>query len=196
MTASAVLSAGTASLFGPSSNGVTMPFFTVAAIDTSNTTVGFADSDLYGMTPADIDRTLDEMQAMGVNNVRVLIPWAGVEYQPDSYYWNTTDYLVNAVFERGMGILGVLNSTPTWATSPGQPPITAAPTPESTQQYAEFAGLAAQRYAGKASAWEVWNEPNTVFFWAPAPDPVAYTNLLKAAYPAIKAADPNATVVG
>lgn len=173
-----------------------MPFFTVAAIDTSNTTVGFADSDLYGMTPADIDRTLDEMQAMGVNNVRVLIPWAGVEYQPDSYYWNTTDYLVNAVFERGMGILGVLNSTPTRATSPGQPPITAAPTPESTQQYAEFAGLAAQRYAGKASAWEVWNEPNTVFFWAPAPDPVAYTNLLKAAYPAIKAADPNATVVG
>jgi len=61
---------------------------------------------------------------------------------------------------------------------------------------AEFAGLAAQRYAGKVSAWAVWNEPNTVLFWAPAPDPVPYTNILKAAYPAIKAADPNATVVG
>jgi polysaccharide biosynthesis protein PslG len=49
-----------------------MLFFTVAAINPSNDTVGFAD----------IDRTLDEMQALGVDNVRVLIPWAGVELRP------------------------------------------------------------------------------------------------------------------
>ena len=54
----------------------------------------------------------------------------------------------------------------------------------------------AQRYAGKVSAYEVWNEPNAKTFWYPAPDPAAYTKLLQAAYPAIKAADPSATVIG
>lgn len=37
-------------------------------------------------------------------------------------------------------------------------------------------------------AYEVWNEPNIVNFWAPGPDPARYTQLLKLAYPAITAA--------
>ncbi|WP_235632028.1 cellulase family glycosylhydrolase [Mycolicibacterium rutilum] len=173
---------------------MTLPFVNAAAINTSNTTVGFADSDLYGMTPEEINRTLDEMQAMGVNNVRILIPWAGVELADDYYYWDTVDYLVEAADSRGMGILGVLNSTPAWATEPGLPAVVSPPA--DNEQYAEFVSLAAERYAGKVSAYEVWNEPNAYYYWAPSPDPAAYTELLQAAYPAIKAADPDATVVG
>jgi hypothetical protein len=44
-------------------------------------------------------------------------------------------------------------------------------------------------------AWEIWNEPNGGNFWGPAPDPAAYTALLKAAYTAIHQADPNAIVI-
>ncbi|HET6735177.1 cellulase family glycosylhydrolase [Mycobacterium sp.] len=194
VTASAVMSAGAVSLFTSASPVATMPFVTTAAIDTSNTTVGFADSDLYGMTSADVDRTLDEMQAMGVQNVRILIPWSGIEVVDDFYYWDTVDYLVNAAYERDMGVLGVLNSTPAWAVEPGQAPVVSPPA--STEEYAEFVGAVAERYAGKISAYEVWNEPNAYFFWSPAPDPAAYTELLQAAYPAIKAADPDATVIG
>ncbi len=43
--------------------------------------------------------------------------------------------------------------------------------------------------------YEVWNEPNLAGFWKPVADPVRYTELLKAAYLAIKQADPLATVV-
>lgn len=143
MTASAVFSAGAAALFGSSSGVVTKPYVETATLKTSNTTVGFADSDLYGVTPADIDRTLDEMQAMGVQNVRILIPWARVEPAQDFRYWNTVDYIVNAAYERNMGILGVLNSTPSWAVAPGQPAIAGAPT--SPEQFAEFAGLVADQ---------------------------------------------------
>ncbi|MEO3761459.1 cellulase family glycosylhydrolase [Mycobacterium sp. B14F4] len=171
-----------------------LPFVNAAAINVSNTTVGFADSDLYGMTPEEIDRTLDEMQAMGVQNVRILIPWAGIELEDDYFYWDTVDYLVNAVDERDMGILAVLNSTPSWAVEPGQPAVISPPA--DYEQYAEFVGLVAERYAGQVSAYEVWNEPNAYFFWSPAPDPVAYTELLQTAYPVIKAADPDATVIG
>lgn len=194
MTASAVMAAGAGSLLGQPANVVTSPFALTAAVNTSNTTVGFADSDLYGMTPEEIDRTLDEMQAMGVNNVRVLIPWAGIELADDFYYWETMDYVVEAADSRGMGILGVLNSTPAWATEPGMPAVISPPA--DTAEYAEFVGIVAERYAGQVGAYEVWNEPNAYFYWAPAPDPAAYTELLQAAYPAIKAADPDATVVG
>ena len=194
VTASAIVCAGATTLLSQSSNVVALPFVNAAAINVSNTTVGFADSDLYGMTPEEIDRTLDEMQAMGVNNVRILIPWAGIELADDQYYWDTVDYLVNAVDERDMGILGVLNSTPAWAVEPGLPPVISPPA--DYDQYAEFVGLVAERYAGKVSAYEVWNEPNAYFFWSPAPDPAAYTELLQTAYPAIKAADPDATVIG
>lgn len=178
----------------PGNVPLTMDVLETAAIDESNTTLGFADSDLYGMTPAQIDAQLDQMQAMGVNNVRIMIPWAGVEFYPNYYNWSTVDYMVNAADSRGMGVLGVINSTPYWATQPGQPALSGAPA--SPQAYGDFAGLVAQRYAGKVGAYEVWNEPNAAMFYAPQPDPAGYTALLKAAYPEIKAADPNATVIG
>lgn len=195
VTASAVLSAGAASLLMAGGSGpVVLPYATMAAINTSNTTVGFADSDIIGMSTTDINRTLDEMQAMGVQNVRVLIPWNNVEPANNFFYWAKVDAIVNAADARGMGILGVLNSTPAWAVAPGRPPV--ASPPASNAEYAQFVSAVAQRYAGKISAYEVWNEPNAATFWNPAPDPAAYTQLLQAAYPAIKAADPNATVIG
>jgi hypothetical protein len=42
--------------------------------------------------------------------------------------------------------------------------------------------------------WEIWNEPNTAYFWRPMPDPSRYAELLKQSYAAVKAANPNATV--
>ncbi len=163
-------------------------------INTSNTTVGFADSAIYFMSHAEIERTLDEMLAMGVTNVRIMIPWAGIEPTQDDYYWTNVDYLVDAAYERNMGVVGILNATPSWAAEEGTPPFAGAPT--SVEEYAEFATLVAQRYARKVAAYEIWNEPNAYFFWAPKPDPEAYTLLLQAAYPAIKAADPDAIVIG
>lgn len=43
--------------------------------------------------------------------------------------------------------------------------------------------------------WELWNEPNTAEFWQPRPSPTAYVASLRAAYPAIRAADPHAIVL-
>jgi hypothetical protein len=44
-------------------------------------------------------------------------------------------------------------------------------------------------------AWQVWNEPNLVGFWAPQPDAAAYARLLSVVSAAIKSADPGAQVV-
>lgn len=169
-------------------------YVVTAAINESATTIGLADSQLYFLSEADINRQLDEMLGLGVQNVRIQMPWAGIEPAQGVYDWSQVDRVVNAANARNMGVLGVLNATPPWAATPNTPPYAGAPI--STSAYANFTSQVAQRYAGKVSAYEVWNEPNIGMFWAPEPDPVAYTNLLKAAYASIKAADPNATVVG
>jgi hypothetical protein len=52
-------------------------------------------------------------------------------------------------------------------------------------------------FTGNVDAWEIGNEPNldADFGWGAAPDPIAYKNLLCAAYAKIKQADPDAIVV-
>ena len=161
-----------------------------ASIAELPSTIGSADSDLYFMSQADIDRTLDTLQAMGVQNVRIIIPWAGVQLtEGGEYRWGTIDRMVDAAAARNMGILAVLNSTPDWA---GTPDLSGHPDPN---VFAAFAGAAADRYKGRISAYEVWNEPNALIFWNPI-DPEAYTRLLQVAYQAIKAEDESAVVVG
>ena len=190
--ATVAVSAFGATAMTPTLRPVAMDVAEMAAIDESNTTIGIADSDLYFESYEQIDAALDEMQAMGVNTVRIGIPWAGINPVEGYYDWSQSDYLINAADERGMGILAVITTTPTYQQNGSgiySEPIDPA-------AYGEFAGLAAERYAGQVGAYEIWNEPNAAPFYGPAPDPAGYTELLKAAYTSIKAADPDATVVG
>ncbi|MGJ6122491.1 cellulase family glycosylhydrolase [Mycolicibacterium sp. Y3] len=150
-----------------------------AAIDESPTTIGIAESNLYSMSNAEIDKALDKMLSLGVTNVRVGVFWLNI--QPTSatkYNWAKTDYIVKAASDRGMGILGVLNKTPPWAGSLGN----GHPDPDT---YAKFAATVAERYAGQISAYEIWNEPNGFLEWNPV-SAASYTEMLKKAYTAIK----------
>lgn len=158
-----------------------------AAIDDSNSTLGIADSSLWALSPADIATTLDHLQSIGVTNIRVNIPWAGVEPLKGVYNWSQMDAVMAAAKARNMGVLAMVNQTPAW----GGVPLVGAPNPT---DYANFMGVVANRYKGTISAYEVWNEQNCVCFYAPV-DPVSYTNLLKAVYPVLKQIDPSVTVV-
>lgn len=195
MTAAALIAgtltpAPTASASSPTSHGpIRLPVVLLAAIDEAPTTLGIADSNLYTLSEADLNKTLDALQSLGVKDVRIAVPWIFVQpTSSGSYDWSKLDMVVNAAAERDMGVLGVISATPAWAGFP----LNGHPNPAT---YAAFASAVATRYQGKISAYEIWNEPNGVTFWSPV-SAKAYTELLKAAYPAIKAADPNATVIG
>jgi hypothetical protein len=161
------------------------------AIDDSPSTVGISDSSLYFSTDIDaVNAQLDLMKSLGVTNVRIMIPWAGVQpLDPDlgspwgDAQWGQVDMVVNAARAKGMGILGVLNSTPWWATE--STPINGHPA--DVNEFAAFAKSVALRYGDAIQAYEVWNEPNAAFFWSPV-DPVEYTNMLKVTYVALKQA--------
>jgi VCBS repeat-containing protein len=164
-----------------------------AAIDQRGTTVAMNVQEMYFYSQAQTDKALDLLKADGVDSIRILIPWKGVEASNDIWTWSAVDRMVNSANARGMSVIGILNSPPDWAMVPGSPSLGGPPADPA--EYAEFTGMVATRYAGKVSAYEVWNEPNYYVFWQPTPDAAAYTEILKAAYAAIKAADPNATVV-
>ncbi len=154
-------------------------------------TIGMADSSLYGMSQQDIDTTLDMLQTMGVQDVRVYIPWVYTQPLPNQYNWAPIDAIMNAAKARNMGVLAMVNSTPVWAGTAGNFPGAKTPDPVA---YANFMSQVATRYGKTISAYEVWNEVNCVCFYDPV-SPSSYADLLKAAYPAIKAADPSATVI-
>ncbi|MHA7666863.1 hypothetical protein [Mycolicibacterium sp. HS_4_1] len=184
----AVVCAYAAQLVQPVSHTAVTP---TAEIVSAPSTIGIADSSLYGMSQQDIDTTLDVLQSMGVQDIRVYIPWIYTQPLPNQYNWAPIDAIMDAAKARNMGVLAMVNSTPVWAGIDGNFP--GAKTPDPTA-YANFMTQVATRYGKTISAYEVWNEVNCVCFYDPI-SPSSYADLLKAAYPAIKAADPSATVI-
>jgi len=161
-----------------------------ATIVASPDTVGLADSNLMRLTStADIDQELEMMQSIGVTDIRIGLFWSQIEPAEGQFDWSTADYVINRANQLGMGVLAVLNQTPAWAGTPVD-----AGTP-STTDFANYATAITQRYQGKISAIEIWNEPNSVTFLDPL-SPANYTALLQAGYTAIKAVDPSITVIG
>ncbi len=173
----------------------------VAAVDESSTAVGISDSNIYFTD--DLDEVMERLAltaSLGVKNIRLLVPWWQIQTQDpmgqpvdweSDLNWAKLDTIVNEADRLGLGILGVLQWTPAWATD-GTP---GSGHPSDPQYLADFAGAVASRYLNKITAYEVWNEPNFVLFWNPV-DPVEYTEMLKATYTALKAVSPDITVVG
>lgn len=172
-----------------------------ASIDTSSTTAGIADSSLYYMDETDLKTAMQDLQSLGVTQIRVYLPWRAVEPTDGTYNWTQADQLLDTAASYGIAIDAAITGTPGWATQYGSGLANGAPT--SDADYAAFVSAVASRYGAAANdgvakidAYEIWNEPNGVNGWFPAPDAAAYTALLKAAYTAIKAADPTAEVIG
>lgn len=155
---------------------------------------GFSDgASLLGRSEADLGRELDAIAAIGATYLRIDVYWAQIERRRGELDWATTDRIVDAARSRGLEILGVLDYSPAWARPPGTDDHSP---PSNPADYANFARAAVRRYAPRGvHVWEIWNEPNITAFWKPRPDPSAYAELLAAAYPAIKSADRDATVV-
>ena len=157
--------------------------------------VGISDGGgLLWAPDAELDTTVQFMAAMGVNSMRIAIPWSSVEYTQNQLDWTAVDRVVNKLRAANISMLGIIAYTPPWATSPVNQPISTRPA--SPAAFGDFAGKVAARYKGKVADYEIWNEPKGSMFYGPQPDAAGYTDLLKAAYPKIKAADSAATVVG
>ena len=142
----------------------------------------------------DVNRELDAVAKTGASWLRLLIDWSRIEPIEGQFDWRYVDEQVNAARAHNLNVLGVIAFTPEWArpvdTYYTHPPIDAA-------AYGQFAAAVGGRYGDRVSDWELWNEPNLPPFFGYLTDnnPARYTQLVRAAYPAIKAVQPNSTVV-
>jgi hypothetical protein len=131
----------------------------------------------------------------GARWVRLEFRWNEAEPTSKGQYDQNTiakyDRAIDTALAAGSKVLVFVNGSPSWAS--GSRNRMAAP--RNPADYADFIRFVATRYAGKVSAWEVWNEQNTSRFWPSGPSPSAYVPLLKATYPVVKSIDTNALVV-
>lgn len=148
-----------------------------------------------GVVPA-IGQTVDgpaKVADLGVGWVRLFMDWRDAQPEPGAFnegYLAAYAADVAGYRARGAKVLIVVTSSPAWASGS---PSSIAP-PGNPADYAAFVGHAVAQIPG-VSAWEIWNEADDNLFWLNGPDAPAYAALLKAAYPAIKAANPSAIVV-
>jgi hypothetical protein len=59
-----------------------------------------------------------------------------------------------------------------------------------------FVDTITRRYGKEVKHWEIWNEPNTVWFWKPSPIAAEHVELVRRTTPLIKRNIPSARVLG
>lgn len=142
----------------------------------------------------------------GFSWIRQEFPWYDIEihgkndfedrrFEPHRSAWDKYDNIVELAEQYDIEIIARLSAPPSWTRAEGDALGAFAP-PDNVQDYADFASAVAERYAGRVSYFQLWNEPNIYPEWGEqAVDPEGYTALLCAGYEAIKAANPDAVVL-
>jgi hypothetical protein len=173
---------------------------------------------LGGGPPA--DAAVAEWQRLGVDTVRIFANWGRIAPAPEAtrepsgfvaadpaspgYDWTALDAAIGRVRAAGLDvILNVTGPGPVWAS--GRPSLHNPRYEPSPTAYAAFATAAARRYGAQVGTYVLWNEPNQPSWLQPQSHcvrgrctPVAphvYRALVRAAYPAIRAADPGARIL-
>lgn len=159
--------------------------------------------------PANVVRSLDMIRDGGFKWIRQGFAWNDIEISAKGNYtdtrnpgnirlsWDKYDFIVNEAVSHNINIIARLDSPPVWARSPGDDveAFRKGP-PAHNEDYADFVRAVVARYKGKIKYFQIWNEPNLYGEWGGfQPDPAAYTQLLKAAYEAVKSVDPQAVVI-
>jgi hypothetical protein len=141
------------------------------------------------------DRDLKAAKDAGFAWVKQRFEWRYIEKtKKDAFEWYEAERITDAVNKAGLGMVVRLDNQPEWARRDQLFPNSGPP--DKLEDWKDFVEEVAEKFKGKIAAYEIWNEPNLSREWGDAPpDPVAYTELLKVAYTAIKKADPAALVI-
>ena len=171
---------------------------------------------LLGATADQIDGHMSRIQALGVDRLRVSAFWAhhapsasstvkpagfdGSNPADPRYIWNDLDRVAVSARKHGIPLLiSVTMPAPFWGTAdPSQRNWVLYPV---AAEFAAYARAVASRYRGFADQYAISNEPNQPGWLQPQTDgkgaaaPHHYRDMVLAAYPALKQADPSAKVL-
>lgn len=155
--------------------------------------------DAHTQTQTALDTIYQAIRDNKVRTVRIHAPWATIQpLNPTTYTWVGLDRAVNRALLKGLGVIIVITQpTPTWWVNSRY----------DERLFGSYAKAIAHRYrpgGGRGitranrpkgvSVFQIWDTPNanyTSTYLLPA----RYAKLLKSAYPAIKSAQKDATVI-
>jgi hypothetical protein len=162
------------------------------------------------VSAAEQDSQLAQIAATGADIARVDVGWSSLEQNAkgryERWYLDRLDTLVEKAGQHGVQLLLTVTDSPCWASSAPDsvkqgcdgawwdrevqryPPVDA-------RDYADALAFLVRRYGDRVAGWEIWNEPNLQYFFNSDQPAADYARIVRAAYPAAKAADPSATVI-
>lgn len=121
----------------------------------------------------------------GINWVRAECDWRGAELKPGQWDFSERDRVYGLARKEGVNILSTLGNEAAWATPAWKHP----------DLWSEYVRTIVGRYKDSLRHWEVWNEPNSDYFWHDTPNAKNYTSLLKRTYEEIKKIDSDLVVL-
>lgn len=146
----------------------------------------------YGINVHQVDNdVLQKVVDAGIKWVRTGANWSTVEITKGSFDWTQVDRVVNYADSHDLSILFVIAYTPGWANRDkgiNYPP-------DNVSDWENFVRITINRYKNKVKYWNIWNEPNSLDFFALGKDVFVERIFLPAAR-VIRSADPGAFIVG
>ncbi|MHB1296628.1 MAG: cellulase family glycosylhydrolase [Anaerolineae bacterium] len=143
--------------------------------------------------PEVASRDMQIAREAGFTWIKVGFGWRDIEGAGKGIFdWERTDRIVGNAEYEGLDLVVRIDHQPEWAG--GGFPLNGPP--DNLQDLADFLTAITTRYQGRIRAYEIWNEPNLGREWGgKTPNPDEYAGMLKVAYAAVKAGDPNAMVI-
>lgn len=144
-------------------------------------------------------RDMDWIQRMVFSHVKQTFAWEDIQPERDVWSFGRADELLLELERRNLKVVARLSDAPEWT----HPSIGARETgnfvdapPDDFADFARYCGILAERYRGRISAYQIWNEPNLSREWGDrTPNAAGYVALLQACSEAIRAADPDAILI-
>lgn len=142
---------------------------------------------LFGQDYAHVFSLVEEA---GFSWIRQQLGWNYLEPAPGQYNWTELDKIVASASQHKVQLLFSVVRSPDWVGANGG-------FPSDPTQFASFLSKLATRYASTKDTlgrktilgFEIWNEPNLGTETGGLVSAASYVKLLRAAYPAVKAAD-------
>lgn len=144
-------------------------------------------------SPAAYQQQMDQLDALGLNWIRLTIHWPLIEPAQNSFDLRDLDGAMATMNTHHYNILAyMVGSAPFASSAPEGAPSRDQYPPRDFNVFAARMTSLVKRYP-QVNNWQVWNEPNIV--WLPKEDPAAYDTLLTTTADAIRAAEPDKTIV-
>jgi hypothetical protein len=130
----------------------------------------------------------DEMEIKW--SVRTLY-WSGIESVKDTFDFSGFEETIDIANNEGIKIIGILGYATDWLFPEGKYKRYIAP--ENIPHFLRYVEETVRHFKGRINVWQIWNEPNHIFWKGPNKD---FYELSRLSAQKIKEIDPSAYIIG